>query len=513
MTRVELFEQIRRDRKLRGKSIRETARRWRVHRRTVRQALESAVPPLRKAPQREPPILTRALRGVIDEWLRADRDAPRKQRHTARRIFQRLVREHGYPGAESTVRGYVGRRRRELGASSQAFVPQTHVPGEEAEADWYEADVDFPEGRRRAFLLQVRACCSGREFHVAFPRMTQQAFLEGLVGAFGYFGGVFAVVRLDNLGAAVKKVLCGRRREETERFVALRSHYLFEAEFCRPGKEGAHEKGGVEGSVGRFRRTHLVPVPKVADFDELNARLRQWCAQDDQRRIAGRQHRVIEHWEQEQQALRELPAEAFDTAEVTTCRVDTKSRVQVRTNRYSVPVRLVGRKVEVRVHARRIVVVHEGQAVAAHERLPGRHGQRLELDHYLELLRYKPGALRRASALWQARQEGRWPERYDQLWTELKQRYGEADGTRQLLDVLWLHRTAPSEAVHRAVGTALEVGAVDAGAIAVLLRQQQGSEAVAEPLRGLGPWDRYTRTANADLSAYDAVIRAGQATP
>lgn len=506
MTKVELFEAIRRDHVVHKQSIRALARRYGVHRRAVRQALKSAIPPTRKRPKREPPVLTSRLCSVVDGWLEADRAAPRKQRHTARRIWKRLVTEHAFGGAESTIRRYVGRRRRELGVRVDAFVPQTYVPGEMAEVDWYEAQVDFPGGRRTAQILLVRASYSGREFHIAFPRQTQQAFLEGLAAAFDYFGGVFATLRFDNLTAAVRKVLQGRQRLETDRFVALRSHYLFAAEFCRPGKEGAHEKGGVEGAVGRFRRNHLVPVPTVADFDQLNGLLLGWCGEDDQRRIQGRSRSIAEDWHLERAALRPLPAEPFSTAEVSTYAVDQKSRVVVRTNHYSVPMRYVGRRVEGRVHARRVELVHDGRVIATHERLQGHHGESLQLDHYLELLRMRPAALARSRPLRQARDAGHWPDDYDRLWKEFRERYGDANGTRQLVEVLMLHREHAAEIVHVAVSLSLELGCCDAGAVAVLLRQLAVDERPVAPLSDIGDLARYGQAANADMSNYDALL-------
>jgi len=371
VSKVELFELIRRDHYVNGQSIRQIARQRRVHRRTVRQALASALPPLRKAPLREPPVLTRALRQVIDGWLKADRSAPRKQRHTGTRVHERLVKEQGYLGSAVTVRMYISRRRRELGQVEEALVPQCYAPGEEAQVDWYEAEVEFPTGRQVVQFFVMRACFSGREFHMAFARQTQQAFLEGHVAAFGYFGGVFARVRYDNLGSAVKKVLRGRRREETERFIALRSHYLFEADFCRPGLAGAHEKGGVEGAVGRFRHHHLVPVPQMEDMAALNCYLRLACEVDDRRRPAGQTTSVEEAWVPERLELRALPVTSFPTAEVLSCRVDHSARIRVRTNHYSVPVALVGKRVEVRLHSHGLEVLHAGHVVANHERLQG----------------------------------------------------------------------------------------------------------------------------------------------
>jgi hypothetical protein len=173
VTRVELFELIRRDYFVGGRSIRTIARQRQVHRRMVRQALASALPPVRKTPARAPTVLTRALRQVIDGWLEADQVAPRKQRHTGVRVYQRLLEEHVYTGSAVTVRMYVGQRRRELGQGVEAFVPQGYAPAEEAQVDWYEAEVELAAGRVVVQLFAMRACFSGREFHMAFLRQTR----------------------------------------------------------------------------------------------------------------------------------------------------------------------------------------------------------------------------------------------------------------------------------------------------------------------------------------------------
>lgn len=224
----------------------------------MRQALASPLPPPRRRPEDRPAPKLGAYRPLIDEWLLADREAPRKQRHTARRVWERLRAEHGVEVSERQVRRYVRRRRREIGLPvDEMFVPQVHEPGVEAEVDWFEAEVELAGQRRDLYFFLMRACYSGAAFAIAFERQTQQAFLEAHVEAFRFFSGSFAVIRYDNLRAAVKQILRGRRRVEQDRFVALRSHYLYESVFTRPGKEGAHEKGGVEGEAGRFRRRNL----------------------------------------------------------------------------------------------------------------------------------------------------------------------------------------------------------------------------------------------------------------
>src|SRR6059058_3417756 len=226
-SRVELFEQIRRDREFAGMSTHAFAGRYGVHRRTVRQALESPVPPARKRPEGRPAPRLGEWRALIDSWLIADRDAPRKQRHTAKRIHERLRDEHGVEVSERQVRRYVRERRQQLGELvDEVFVPLCSEPGAEAEVDWGEATVVIAGVPTKVHLFQMRACFSGACFVQAHVRENQQAFLEGHVAGLGFFDGVFGLVRYDNLGSAVAKVMKGRRRIESDRFVALRSHYL-----------------------------------------------------------------------------------------------------------------------------------------------------------------------------------------------------------------------------------------------------------------------------------------------
>ncbi|MCA1700073.1 MAG: IS21 family transposase, partial [Actinobacteria bacterium] len=212
-------------------------------------------------------------------------------------------------------------------------------------------------------------------------RETQQAFLEAHVCAFEFFGGAFGLIRYDNLRAAVVKVMRGRRRVESERFVALRSHYLYESSFTRRGKEGAHEKGGVEGEVGRFRRSHLVPVPELGSLRELNDLLLADCVADLGRTIRGRPETVSQALAREVELLRELPAEPFDAAEHASPRVDQKALVTVRQNQYSAPVSLAGLRVAARIGARELTLHHDGREVARHARLDGRFGVSAQLDH------------------------------------------------------------------------------------------------------------------------------------
>lgn len=508
-SRVELFEQIRRDRDREELSERALAARYRVGRGTVRQALASPVPPARKRPENRPAPKLGAYRELIDEWLIADVVAPRKQRHTAKRIWRRLVDEHGVEVAEVTVRQHVHKRRRELGLTvGQVFVPQVHAPGRTAEVDWGEAEVDLAGARTKVHLFHMRSCFSGAAFSMASPVETQQAFLEGHALAFDWFGGVFAEVRYDNLGSAVKKVLRGRRRVETDRFVAMRSHYLFESMFTTPGIEGAHQKGGVEGEVGRFRRSHLVPVPAVGSIGQLNRLLVDATEQDLGRRIAGRPVTVAEQLDTERPLLRALPV-PFDATETTTVRVDAKALVCVRQNRYSVPVALAGLRVSAAIGATEIRIMHRDRQVAVHERLHGKHGTRATLDHYLELLARKPGALARSLPLAQERDRGNWPHTFDELWTALRARWGESEADKQMVDVLMLCREHGPATIELAVRGVLAAGAIDGRAVGVLARRTSPT-APAPRLDGLEARLQAHDRPEPDLTGYDQLIGGGR---
>ena len=354
MSRVELYERIRKANRDEGLGVRALAGRFHVHRRTVREALASATPPAAQGARARP--RRRWVRGkaTIRQWLTADLTAPRKQRHTAHRVWERLTTEHGADVAESTVRAYVAQVSFELDNHARAVtVPQTHGPGEEAEVDFGEFSAWVAGVLVELWMFCMRLSHSGRGFHLAFANQAQEAFLEGHVEAFEHFGGVpTGQIRYDNLKPAVIRVLLGRARLENPRFVALRSHYFFDSFYCEPGIAGSHEKGGVEGEIGRFRRRHLVPVPRVGSLAELNEALAAADALDEDRTIAWRTATVGEMAAAEAPLLRPLPDEVFDTATTLHPIVDTKARITVRQSLYSVPAGLSRRRVEVRLGAR-----------------------------------------------------------------------------------------------------------------------------------------------------------------
>jgi transposase len=479
-SKVELFEELRREYEFGVGTIAGVARKFGVHRRTVRQAVHSAIPPPRKRPERKSPRLD-LVRDFIDRILEGDRQAPRKQRHTAHRIYVRLRAERpACQIAERTVRQYVQAWKEAHGVGQPAVcVPQDYAPGVEAQVDWYEAVVELAGEREGVQVFAMRSMASGAAFHRAYERATQQAFLEAHQLAFHYFGGVFERLRYDNLKSAVKRVLRGHRREETERFVAFRSHWQFESSFCTPGE--GHEKGGVEGEAGYFRRNHLVPVPQVESLEALNERLLLACRADLSRFIGGRRLSVREALALEQPHLRPLPAEDFELAEEQFCRVDGKGCVLVRTNWYSTPLR-PGQQAQVRVLPSAVEVRFQGKLVACHARCYSRRQQVLELEHYLEVLQRKPGAFAGSRPLQQWRAAGRWTACYDRFWGGLRQRYGAQAGTRLMIELLQLGREHGYDRLTGALEQASALGATDAAAVRYLLTAAEWPQEAAPVL-------------------------------
>ncbi len=447
MVKMDQYELIRTSHRVYGKSAREIARETGHSRNTIKKALAGQPWSYRPRCHQPYPILGPYL-SSIDGWLLDDRKAPKKQRHTAHRVYERLVAEYGFSGSESTVRHYVHETKIRLGITSQAvFIPLDPDIGREAEIDWGAAVVFLQGERLTVKYFCMRSKYSGKHFVRCYPCERQQVFFDAHLHAFEFFGGIFPVLIYDNLTVAVRKMLRGKHRVEQKAFLEFRSYHSFEARFCHPAQ--AHEKGGVEGEIGYVRRNYLVPVPEAESFQALNELVLRRCVQSGTHRISGREQSVNELFEQERSQLLSLPCPRFTTVATLSHKVNTYATVRVDRNHYSVPTQYVGLTLQVLLDVDRIRLCYRQQEVACHERVFGCDKWQLKPEHYLELLRQRPQAFETARPIKQWRPQ--WPACFETLLERLCERNGRNHGIKEFLSVLLLHREHSEEDITAAV--------------------------------------------------------------
>jgi len=473
---VDEYEVIRRAYFLEGKSIRAIAQERRHGRPLVRQALASAEPGGYTLKQsRSAPVLG-SSKARIAELLAENETLPRKQRYTSHKICE-LITAEGYQGSESSVRAYVATQRQELRVKP-TYLPLEFEPGQDAQMDWGEAVVEIAGPLVTVQIFVMRLNYSRAKFVMAFPFQKQEAFLEGHVQAFHFFGGVPHRITYDNLKTAVLRILQGRNRVEQQRLISLRSYYLFEGVYCTPGR--GNQKGGVESDVGFSRRNFLVPIPKVASFQELNAHLRQQCLAEMQRRVDRQPTTIGETWEVERPHLLPLPEHDYRCCVTHPVKANGYSQVTFETNRYSIPPAYAGRSLVLRAFAFRIEVLYLDQVIAAHPRCCEREQDIFDPLHYLSLLEQRPGAFEHAKPIRRWREQ--WPAAYETLLAELRQKWPEGRGVREFVHVLQLHQEYPAQAIEQAVCQALAIGCTHYDGVRLCLRHILEPEGVPAPL-------------------------------
>jgi transposase len=496
---MENWAEIRRRVLVDGLSRRAACRAYGIHWKTLRKILTHPEPPGYRRTRPNRTSILEPLLPVVHQILRDDKKAPRKQRHTAVRIYRRLRDEHGYEGGLTVVKDAVRAWR---GRNAEVFVPLAHRPGE-AQADFGEAEVTLDGRPAKVAVFVMTLPYSDALFCCAFPRECTEAFLEGHVRAFAFFGGVPRRISYDNLKIAVAKITGSRQRKVTGEFLRLASHHLFEAHFCLVRRP--NEKGHVETLVGYARRNFLVPVPCLHDgLEGLNARLEADCHADLGRRLRGKPATKAELLAEERAALLPLPAEAFEAARVEQTSADSLSLVRFDTNDYSVPTEFAHRRVTAigTVDAVRIAV--GDRVVAVHRRSWGREGVSYDPVHYLALLERKPGALDFAAPLegWEL------PVCFGVLRRRLEAEFG-GPGTRQFIKVLRLLEGASLPELARAIERALELGTADADAVRLILEHGRERPTGLFCLDGR-PHLKLVGVPTPDLSAY-ASLTAGVA--
>lgn len=447
--RVEVYARVRRAVQVDGMSIRQAAREFGLSRKTVRKMLQFSVPPgyERKIPVQRPKL--GPWLGVIDQILVEDQTQPKKQRHTAKRIWERLKAEHGFAGGYTVVKDYVRQARVQ---QKEVFVPLAHPPGD-AQADFGEAVVVVGGVEQKGHFLCMDLPHSDDSFVVMFPAENTEAFLEGHNRAFAWFGGVPRTLLYDNTKIAVKEITGDGERKPTEAFSGLQSHYLFAARFGRPGK--GNDKGNVEGLVGYARRNFMVPVPRVRSWEELNAGLLEQCRKRREQKLWGHQETIGERFERDRAKLLPLPVAAYEACDKRSTGASSQALVRYETNDYSVPVEYGHRQVLVKAFVWEVVIAFGSEVIARHARSYGREEMIFDPLHYLRLLEQKTNALDQAAPLqgWQL------PEEFSELRRQMEARLGKR-GRREYVQVLRLMETFSMAEVGAAVRQAIAMRAI-----------------------------------------------------
>ena len=455
---MEIYGRVRRAVRVEGRSQRAVAREFGLSRETVRKMPQFAVPP---GYQRQQPIRRPKLGpwlGVIDAILEDDKQRPAKQRHTAKRIFERLREEHGFTGGYTIVKDYV--RSVEL-HSREVFIPLTHAPGE-AQADFGEALVVIAGVEQKAHYLAMDLPHSDDCFVMAFPAETTEAFLEGHVRAFAYFGAVPTRILYDNTKIAVARILGGEERQRTRSFSELQSYYLFADKFGRPAK--GNDKGKVEGLVGYARRNFMVPIPRVSSWEELNTRLEAESQKRRLRRLRGHTEAIGDRFKRDHAAMLPLPAAPYEACEKIAGRVSSLSLVRYRSNDYSVPTQYGHRQVWVKGYVHQVVIACGSEVIARHERSYEREVVVFDPLHYLALLEQKTRALDQAAPLAGWLLPGCFAQLRRLLEATLKKH-----GSREYAQVLRLIETFALAEVTQAIEDALLLGTISFDAARHLL--------------------------------------------
>lgn len=491
---MDKWTEIRREVLTGALSKRAAITKYRIGWRTLKKMLAHDEPPgYQQAEQRPKPKLQKFL-PVIRQILEDDAKAPSKQRHTARRIFQRLRDEHGYTGGETVVKDAV----REWRVSRrEVFVPLSHPPGE-AQVDFGEATVRLAGKETKVALFVMTLPHSGAIFVQAFPRECTETFLEGHRRAFEEFGGVPTRITYDNSAIAVIEVLSGRERKLTKEFLRLQSHYLFREHFCLVRR--ANEKGHVERLIGTSRKQFLVPVPDVDSLATLNTNLIDSCRRDLDERTRGRSGTKRELLADDKAAFLPLPTRSFEARKIDDGTVNSELLVRFETNDYSVPTRYAHRKVIIIATVDEVRFIYEDRLVARHPRCWDREKTFFEPIHYLAVLERKPGGFDHAKPL-----EGwKLPECF-----ALLRRRMEADdpksGTRSFIRVLRLLERFTVEEVASGVDYALDIGLSDADSIRSVVEHRADSPIPLFSLEGR-PHLACVHVETTPVSAYQALL-------
>jgi transposase len=465
---------------------------------TLKKILEYSEPPGYRLQEARPKPKIGAYLERIAQIIEEDKSLPKKQRHTAKRIYER-IREMGYEGKYTQVKDAV---RELMRLKQEVFMPLIHRPGE-GQVDFGHALAKVSGVLKKVVFFVMALPYSDAFFVMAFERECTESYWEGHVQAFESFGGVPNRISYDNSKVLVSKIIGAHDRELTDGFLKLQSHYLFREHFCRVRR--ANEKGVVEGVVKFARLNFFVPVPQVRDLNELNEKLTQMCREDLKRRLRGKAGTKAEILKEDQAAFLPLPAAPFDACRKQPTRATSLSLVRFDDNDYSVPVDYAHHEILVKGYVDRVVLCHKDTVVAEHVRSWGKEGVFFDYRHYLGLLERKPGSLDHARPL----MDLDLPECFDTLRRRLQgEERKEGEGLREFIRVLRLLEDHSMDRLREAVEKALLIHAHSRDAVLQFLVPRFSWRNTTFLLAGCKHL-RLIRVSKPDLSAYRNLLSPG----
>lgn len=441
-----------------GMSIREISRRYHHCRKRVKKALLEPEPkPYTRIQEPHCPVLG-PFKAIILGIL-ADEEkqkVPRKQRHTARKIFERLQKEHAYPGSYEQVRRFVRYEKQEKLKATGTFIPLSHDAGQRLECDFGHVQVCFPDGPKKVPVLLVTWSFSYHRLAIGLPNERTESILEGMIQAFEFFGCVAKEIWWDNPKTVATTILKGRERVLHDRYKALASHYLFEPLFCMP--RSGNEKSYVENSVYDLQRNFCTPIPQVQDLSDFNRFLRQCCLDHMNHTVTGKDQTIGERFKLDQERALPLPDHRFEACVYADAKVDKYQTARYKTNWYSVPLRWAFEKVTLKVFVNKILIVAKHQVIATHQRCHGKHQQVLTPIHYLAVLGYRPGSLDHSNVF----KNWHLPSCFKDLRDHLEYTHGYHVGSRDYIRILQLLAKHPITRIAEAIEYYLIRGIIDA---------------------------------------------------
>jgi len=438
--------------------------------RTIQKILRHEEPPgYRREEPRGKPVLGPFI-PIIHEILETDKKRHKKQRHTGRKIFERLRDEHGYEGGITVVRDEIRRYNRR---TAEVFMPLSHPPGE-AQFDFGQATAIYRGREIKVHFVVMSLPHSDAFFCQAFPRECTETFQEGHRRAFEFFGGVPRRISYDNSRIATNIIVKKRGQQPTEGLLRLQSHYLFKHHFCLVRRP--NEKGHVEMLVKYARRNFMVPVPEFDDFEEFNHKLAEDCQKDLDRKLRGQHGTKVELLEEDRIAMLSLPDDPFEARRRVLTQSNSLSLVRFDRNDYSVPTEYAHRDVTAVGSIDRVRILVDDRIVAEHVRDWEKENVHYEPVHYLALLENKPGSLDfgRPFEYWDL------PDGFHVLRRRLESD-GDSDGRREFIKILRLLENHSIAELGRAIDQALEFGGMTVDVIKIML--QTGRESPAKIFR------------------------------